>query len=260
MSHTSAPWTSSARPTATKPRSPWSWWYGCLLPPRSDTAPPQEPSRIPMDLAHSAPSCSRSQPAGTKGLVRTEGQPKMGLRWGHVGDKGGRQAAPTLLQIHGHCPEKHSQGLVFNQCFRVVRGQARLWKWDTTEIKVQKYNPPRQPGASKPELGMARLFLWFDPAGTQPVPIPGVPMLVASAGSWHQAPLPAPSRLGITGARLGFWGGAHRDKGTGKALRAMCPMVGVRRPWPGRAQRGRRCFLVGPIKIELFKMAQKRIP
>lgn len=142
MSHTSAPWTSSARPTATKPRSPWSWWYGCLLPPRSDTAPPQEPSRIPMDLAHSAPSCSRSQPAGTKGLVRTEGQPKMGLRWGHVGDKGGRQAAPTLLQIHGHCPEKHSQGLVFNQCFRVVRGQAGLWKWDTTEIKVQKYNPP----------------------------------------------------------------------------------------------------------------------
>uniref|UniRef100_A0A8C3LER3 PDZ domain containing 7 n=1 Tax=Chrysolophus pictus TaxID=9089 RepID=A0A8C3LER3_CHRPC len=32
-----------------------------------------------------------------------------------------------------------------------------------------------------------------------------------------------------------FLGGEHRDKGMGKALRAMCPMVGVRRPRPGKA-------------------------
>lgn len=40
MSPTSGLWTSSARPTVTKPRSPWSWWCGCPEAPQSDAAPP----------------------------------------------------------------------------------------------------------------------------------------------------------------------------------------------------------------------------
>jgi len=61
-SPTSGPWTSSARPTATKPRSPWSWWCGWSEPPQSDAAPPpfEELSRGAGWLIP-APSCGQPQ-------------------------------------------------------------------------------------------------------------------------------------------------------------------------------------------------------
>lgn len=64
MSPTSGLWTSSARPIATKPRSPWSWWCGWLQSPQSDAAPPLR-GAIPRSGGAGwlipAPSCGWSQ-------------------------------------------------------------------------------------------------------------------------------------------------------------------------------------------------------
>lgn len=83
---------------------------------------------------------------------------------------------------------------------------------------------------TKPQLGTARLFLWFDLPGCPAGPPHLCPSLgVSPAGTCSTTPL-SPGRLGITEARA-FLGGKQRDaggKGMGKALRASCPMAGVR--------------------------------
>lgn len=99
-SPTSGLWTSSARPTATKPRSPWSWWCGCLEPPWSDAAPPiEEPSQAPEELDGSflhravaglctAHGCeSQTHPTGTEELPAAG--PEGGHHWRHRRRTGG---------------------------------------------------------------------------------------------------------------------------------------------------------------------------
>lgn len=147
----------------------------------------------------------------------------MGLRWRRVWDKGERQPVPILLQIHGQCPEKHSQGLVFNQCIRVVRGQARLWKWDTTEIKVQKYNAPWQPGASKPELGTARLFLWFDPRAHSLSPSLVSPCWCAVLAPGTKPLFPHRAGWESQGHGWAFWGGETQGQGHGEGTKGNVP-------------------------------------
>lgn len=140
---------------------------------------------------------------------------------------GGGQVDLTLLRTHGRCPEKkHSRGLVFNRRFQVVQGRAGLWKWDTTEIKYKNtlpttppLPPPNSLGASKPELGTARLFLWFDPVAQSlpPTPVsPRCPPLVASAGCPALSPSP-PGRAGWAsqGHVLGFFFGGVGGRHTG---------------------------------------------
>lgn len=153
----------------------------------------------------------------------------------------------------------------------------------STKIQFQLSPLPTSPqnnsGASKPELGTARLFLWFDPAGTEPDPQnPGVPEVSPTGGQrWlpRAEPLsPRPCRLGITGARAGllgffFWGGDTQGcwgQGHGEGTEGNAPGGGGE--GGSAARQGVSTeralvvffFLVGPIKIEFFKMAQKRIP
>lgn len=101
-----------------------------------------------------------------------------------------------------------------------------------TEIKYK--NPPLEPGVTKPQLGTSRLFLWFDSPGCPVGPLTSAHPLGCRQGfpSWHRehhAPLPlqAGHHRG-----MGFSGGGDRGmlrgKSMGKALRASCPVAGVR--------------------------------
>lgn len=119
----------------------------------------------------------------------------------------------------------------------MVHGQAGLWEQDTTKIKYK--NPPPEPGTTKPELGMARFFLWFDPPWVPSwAPYLCPPGGVPSWHPWYPTPLPwqAGHHWGMGQAFfLGGW--KQRDataKGMGKALRVSCPLAGVRVAQTGR--------------------------
>lgn len=90
-----------------------------------------------------------------------------------------------------------------------------------TEIKYK--NPPLEPGVTKPQLGTARLFLWFDPPRCPSGPPTSAHPRGCSQGvpSWHMehhAPLPWQDGyhrgMGFCGGETeGCWGQEH-GKGT----------------------------------------------
>uniref|UniRef100_A0A8C3B800 PDZ domain-containing protein 7 n=1 Tax=Cairina moschata TaxID=8855 RepID=A0A8C3B800_CAIMO len=151
------------------------------------------------------------------------------------------KAGHELVSVDG----ESLRNVTHQRAVDIIRQAYRNKAKEPMELVVRVPGPP----PDKPELGTARLFLWFDPAGTEPDPktpvSPRCPPLVASAGCPAPSPSP-PGRAGWAsqGHVLGFWvgfffgGETHGDaggKGTGKALRATRPVAGVRGPQPGRA-------------------------
>lgn len=107
-------WTSSAKPTATKPRSPWSWWCGCLEPPWSDAAPPTSRTHPVLLRSWMAHSCTELWPVSAQPHgARARPTP---WAWKSCLQQDLRGGAPlvmqedrrplTLLRTHRHSPEK----------------------------------------------------------------------------------------------------------------------------------------------------------
>lgn len=132
--------------------------------------------------------------------------PPQDPREGSTGNTGEGQMLPDPA-LDTQSPEKNTARGLF---LIAVSG------WYTDEpgsgniIEIKYKNPPLEPGVTKPQLGTARLFLWFDapgcPAGPPHLcPSPGVsPGWVQLA---HGAPRPSPL-AGWASQRHGlFWGG-----------------------------------------------------
>lgn len=166
---------------------------------------------------------SQTCPRGMEQLPTTG--PKGGQHW----QQGKDRCSLTLPWTHRVLKKNTARGLFLIAVSRWYMDEPG--SGNITEIKYK--NPPLEPGVTKPQLGTARLFLWFDaprcPAGPPhlcPAPgvAPGRPQLA------HAAPRPSPL-AGWASQRHGlFWGG-NRDAGgksMGKALRAGCPVAGVK--------------------------------
>lgn len=156
---------------------------------------------------------SQTCPRGMEQLPTTG--PKGGQHW----QQGKDRCSLTLPWTHRVLKKNTARGLFLIAVSRWYMDEPG--SGNITEIKYK--NPPLEPGVTKPQLGTARLFLWFDaPGAQQGPPTSAQPQGWPQGGlSWHMehhAPLPwqAGHHRGMGffwGETEGCWGQEH-GKGT----------------------------------------------